>query len=130
MNYVPWPEGDEPLSFGALTAPVLSAIRFAYRLERQHKDQDIPWTGPNIGEGSLVVSFPPDLCLTRKNLAYSLDDQGRCALEEIIGIAVQLGIEQGRRMEVTSSPSKMRELSIALALDTLKGISTHRKEAS
>lgn len=99
-----WPEDEaEPLSFDAITRPLIKAIKYAYKLERRNKGKSIPWSGPEIGRPELAICLPAKEKLSAKMLAYSEDDQGRDALEEIVGLAVQLGIEQGRRI-FRSSP--------------------------
>jgi hypothetical protein len=94
-----WPkQPDEPLPFPTIADPIVSAIRFAYDIKRKNVGKDIPWKGPNIGRRELSTCFPPDIQLSAETLGYALDDQGRDALEEIIGVAIRLGIEQGRRI--------------------------------
>jgi hypothetical protein len=88
-DYVPWPEKGGPATFAMLADSICAAIRFAYQLKRQNQDQDIPWTGPDIGED--------DEQLSAEMLALIEKDQGRDALDEIVGLALRLGIEQGRR---------------------------------
>ncbi len=95
---------DEPeFRFTDLTDAVIKAIRTAYNLRRKNKEKDIAWTGPqfdkdNFSDHLAACCFSPEHKLTAENLRYSEEDQGRDALEEIVGVAVQLGIEQGIRM--------------------------------
>ena len=98
-----WPPDDAPANFEDLTAPICAAIRFAYRLQRRNQDRDIPWSGPEIGAEERATALLAQAQLGAVNLAYSLDDQGRDALTEIIGLAVRLGIEQGRRIVKSSA---------------------------
>ncbi len=92
-----WPlEG--PVDFEELTGPVCRAIRFGYQLERRNKDTSIPWTGLDIGKCEKAAGFSPHDKLHSTNLEYDENEQGRDALEVLVGIAVQLGAEQGRRM--------------------------------
>lgn len=112
-KYIPWPDrDDDTLSFDLLTKPVCEAIRFAYELERRNQDSSIPWSGPDVGRTS--TSLQPKERLDRENLEYSLDHQGRDALREIIGIAIQLGIEQGRRLERQSLESELCNIQMKL----------------
>ena len=98
-----WPADGKPSDLEDLVQPICAAIKFAYRLRRQNHHQDIPWWGPDIG-GAEAAHAPRAKCQLRaKNLHQSLDEQGRDALTEIIGLAVRLGIEQGRRI-VQNSP--------------------------
>jgi hypothetical protein len=98
-----WPADGSPASFDDLTTPICEAIQFAYDLQRRNRDQDIPWTGPPIGEDERATAFDAHDQLRAENLAYSITDQGRDALTEIIGLALRIGIEQGRRIVKTST---------------------------
>lgn len=100
-RYAPWPENDEPAAFEEISEPIIKAIRFAYRLVRRNKTKDIPWSGLDLGQNEKVTCSRPMTKLTADHLAFALEDQGRDALEEIVSLAIQLGIEQGRRMEIT-----------------------------
>jgi len=100
-RYTQWPENDEPAEFGEIAKPILKAIRFAYRIRRRNKDKDIPWIGLDLGQDEKVTCIRPMDLLTVDGLAFSLEDQGRNTLEEIVSLAIQLGIEQGRRIEKT-----------------------------
>ena len=95
-----WPKDNKSLSsFEELTEPVVRAIRFAYKLERKNSNLDIPWLGYDIGEKEKGTSRSPDKKLSVEKLKYQEEEQGRSALETLIGLAVQLGIEQGRRLQ-------------------------------
>jgi hypothetical protein len=93
-----WPKGGKPVSFEDLTRPIARAIRFAYEMKRRRADKDIPWDGLQIGGRERACSLPVEQALSAENLAYSLEDQGRDALAEILGIQAQLAFEQGRRI--------------------------------
>ncbi len=95
----PWPKGGKTVSFHEITEPIMNALRFAYSLHRKNEEKDIPWEGLDIGESQKATCFVPDENLSADSLAFQLEDQGRTPLEVIVGIAVQLGIEQGRRVE-------------------------------
>jgi len=81
-------------TFEELVKPVVKALKAAYTLERKPL-ADIKWRGPNISNG---FSLSPSERLTAENLRYSEESQGRFALDEIVGIAVSLGIEQGKNL--------------------------------
>ncbi len=93
-----WPKDDKHVSFCKLTEPVCKAIRKAYKLTPRNYGDKIKWTGFVLPERIAATCLPYDEVLTREQLEYSEQDQGRDPLEEIVGIAVQLGIEQGRRL--------------------------------
>lgn len=100
--------------FSELVKPIKKAILFAYDLKRKNENKNIPYKGYNIGEKSLVTCFSPVETLRVKNLKYSLEDQGRDALDEIIAIAIQLGIEQGYRIFKDSTEYKLIQLRLSL----------------
>jgi hypothetical protein len=110
--YLPWPDkDDEPAMFEPIADAICNAIRFAYKMTRQNINKDIPWSGPNIGSEEKATCHQPIEQLSAKTLAYSLEDQGRDALDEIIGLALRLGIEQGRRILRSSLEYKMINIS-------------------
>ncbi len=94
-----WPTSNKPARFSDLAGPIVEAIRFAYKMRRRHTDEDIPWHGLEISEKEQVTCLCAEESLSADALAWCLEDQGRDALEEIIGLALRLGIEQGRRLE-------------------------------
>ncbi len=102
-----WPEDNKTVMFDELTEPIIKAIRFAYDVTRKNENKDIPWEGLDIGKSARACCFSPPEALAASNLRYSLDDQGRDALEEIVGLAVQLGIEQGRRVTYDDLSGRM-----------------------
>lgn len=114
----PWPD-EKPVNFRELVGPVCDAVRFSYDLSRRNEHRSIPWTGHNIGSEELVCSSPPHERLKRSELQYNEKEQGRDALEVLVGIAVQLGIEQGRRMERKRSSDK-HDLAVILAKEVLR----------
>ena len=88
-----WPDDEGAATFSDLCDSVRDALEFAYDLKRKNAGKTIPWNGlPTMQEAGT------DFLLDSENLRYSEEDQGRDALDVIIGIAVQLGIEQGRRI--------------------------------
>ncbi len=88
--------------FEDLVAPVVKALKAAYSLKRRPL-ADIEWRGPNISNG---MSLSPCERLTAENLQYSEESQGRFAIDEIIGIAVSLGIEQGKNLAAIESEKR------------------------
>ncbi len=89
-----WPKNGEPADFEQLVAPIQKAINFAYNLERKNKDKRIPYKGFDSENHSIDINK----LLSAENLHYSEEDQGRDALCILVGLAVQLGIEQGKRI--------------------------------
>ena len=107
-----WPEGNKTASFEDLTRPVIRAMRFAYSMKRRNEDKDIPWAGPALGRDMRATCLPYDTALSAANLRYSKEEQGRDALTEIVGVAVQLGIEQGRRIAADSTEARVNDMII------------------
>ena len=99
MSNKPWPEGGALVHFTELTEPVVRAIEACYSMQPREGilDKGVTWSGLDLGAHELAICFSPDEALSGSHLRYSSEDQGRSPLEEIIAIAVQLGIEQGRR---------------------------------
>lgn len=118
-----WPKDGKPADFSDLVEPVVKALRFCYSMRRKNQGIDVPWNGHNIGRDELVTCFDPLYALSAEMLTYDKEDQGREAVEVIVGIALQLGIEQGRRIERTSDRRRhedfMREMD-QLIIKSLK----------
>ena len=113
-----WPKDGKPAQFSKLVDPIVRAIKFAYKLERKNDGKNIPWAGYNIGKKDLCCCLAANEKLKAKNLAWALDDQGRDALDEIVCLAVQLGIEQGRRVRAESQESIIAMLDINMRAAT------------
>ena len=108
-----WPENDKVLSFWELTDPVVDLVRQAYSLRRKAAiKKGLDWKGPSLPKSLAASSFPFDEKVSAENLRYDEEEQGRDPLTVIIGIAVQLGIEQGRRI----SAAEMNQLKKSLEL--------------
>jgi hypothetical protein len=91
-----WPTSGDQVDFGDLVDPVVRAIRTAYALRRRPKGQDIEWTGPMYGWREASSCGDPRTALSAEWLLHD-EEQGRDALDTLVGIAVRLGMEQGRR---------------------------------
>lgn len=92
----------EPLDswyFDDITLNLRDSIEFAYTLRRKRKGKSIPYNGPELTALDLLVGAPGvKETLEAEWLRISDEDQGRDALQEILGCAVRIGIEQGFRM--------------------------------
>ena len=97
MTIKQWPDNNGRVPFWEITGPICDSIRAAYKLERINEDKDVLYNGLDIGKD--IPDLRPDQKLTAENLRYDKEDQGRDALEVLIGIAVQLGSELGKRIE-------------------------------
>jgi hypothetical protein len=82
-----WPQDGQYLDFEKICAPLVKALRFAFKLTRKNRDKDIPYKGPNIGPRERASCLSAKHQLSAEMLQYSEEDQGRKADEEIIGLA-------------------------------------------
>lgn len=121
-----WPDDGKPASFPDLVEPVCKALRQAYSMRRKNKDKDIKWTGPSQARSCSASCFEHEEHLMADNMRYSLEDQGRDALTEIVGIAVQLGIEQGERMFKTSTVYELEQMRIRIIESEIEQIRKSR----
>jgi hypothetical protein len=111
-----WPKDNETVSFWNLTGPVCFAIRQAYELVPKDYGKKIVWSGLTLPKNMKVTSLEFDERLIRKQLEYEEEDQGRDPLEVIVGIAVQLGIEQGRRLNEKDKVPIVDLMKIAISM--------------
>lgn len=98
MSNRAWPNDGKPVQFEDISLPVVNAIRQLYRM-RFKGYRDVDWRGLDIGASEKACCYPPDKQLSREQLRYDSLEQGRPPLQVLVGLAVQLGIEQGRRIE-------------------------------
>ncbi len=97
-----WPDNDETLDFSDLTEPIVDLIRQAYWLNSAHSTKKgLVWRGPSLPKSLAATCHPYDEALSAERLRYNDSEQGIDPLMVIVGIAVQLGIEQGRRMNAS-----------------------------
>ncbi|MHA2280096.1 MAG: hypothetical protein ACXAC5_04370 [Promethearchaeota archaeon] len=97
MKKIEWPEDGKAMCFEALSDSVREVVRHCYTLSRKNKKKDVDWKGPSLPRCMQATCLSFEDNLKAESLEYQLHDQGRDAMEVIIGIAIQLGIEQGRR---------------------------------
>lgn len=116
-----WPKNGRHMCFVKLTEPVYLAIREAYSLTLQEYGESIKWTGPELPQSMGATCLPYDELLTREQLEYDEQDQGRDPLEVIVGIAVQLGMEQGRRLakEDLKTSLELLDMSVRMLKNTI-----------
>ena len=94
-----WPKDEsKPASFRELAKCVRKAFLDGANWERINRSKNIKWTGPPQGKYSAPVSLAFGVGLRAKTLRVDETEQGRDFLDHIIGIALQLGVEQGRRI--------------------------------
>jgi hypothetical protein len=87
-----WPKAGNSVDFESLTAPLAQWLR-------THAQGVIEkYDGLPLGEIESAGCLQPADALTQESLDYNRTHQGRDAFDTVIGLAVQLGIEQGRRL--------------------------------
>lgn len=91
-----WPEDGAPADLEDLVTPLHAwwGERIKW-LQSGREPWDYEYTGPEIGDQH--VCLPAVDSLSREGLAQH-EEQGRDPLNAMLTVAVQLGIEQGRRL--------------------------------
>lgn len=121
-----WPENGAAVALDDLAQPICEAIRFAYELRRKNRKRDIPWDSfetPESAHGHNIRET-----LRAEHLRYSDENQNRDCLEEIIGCAIRLGIEQGHRMAHSSSEYKAMKITASINSDIIREAAAKRRE--
>jgi hypothetical protein len=91
-----WPVDGSPLNFEDMANSVIALLKDGYKLLRKNRGKDLKYKGPDHKEQACCP--PIRERLKAESLAGEMEDQGRNALDIIIGHAIQIGIEQGRRI--------------------------------
>ncbi len=117
-----WRKDGEPESFTSIADHIKKAIKFAYKMERTNVKKDIKWEGLDIGQKEKATCYSPDEQLTAENLKYSFEEQDKDALDEILALALRLGIEQGRRIEKSGLEKNLLTMRIDIISVELKEI--------
>ncbi len=112
---LPWPEDGSPADFETLTSGIKGAIKSAYQMRRRRRKGDVSYKGLDIGQHEKACCLRPNQALTAQSLAYNKEDQGRDALDVILGLAIQLGIEQGRRVTQEKVNERLRLIKVVMA---------------
>lgn len=91
----------EPFDFGAVADDLVRMIKSAYRLKRVNLGKDLKWKGTaELTQSEILCSSPPIAeRIKAESLKFEQEDQGRSALDVIVCLALQLGIDQGLRMK-------------------------------
>ncbi|MFA6092035.1 MAG: hypothetical protein WCU88_05375 [Elusimicrobiota bacterium] len=79
-------------------------------------ERDLSWEGPSLPRTLRAGSLEFTDHLKASNLQYSLEDQGRDNLEEILGMFIQVGIGQGYRRFMNGTNILRAHASLAQAL--------------
>jgi len=111
-----WPKNNKPGSFPFIADSIVHAIKAHYKLERKFPKK-YKFKGYDLDKADLLS---PDWVLKAKNLKETEEDQGRDALKEIISLAIQMGIQQGKRIETDRSSLSIGIQTIELGLGMIK----------
>lgn len=87
-----WPNDNKPIDFESIVEPLARWLR-AYQAGHTEVYDGLP-----LGRQESTGSLQPVDALTVASLEYNLTNQGRDVIDVVLGLAVQLGIEQGRRL--------------------------------
>lgn len=110
-----WPK-ERSVNFDDLVNPIVKAIKFAYTIRRKNLSKDIPYDGYERNS-MLAGCLPIGEALSVKGLEFDLEDQGRTAIEVIVGLAIQLGIEHGQRLAKAEHKKRMKLFALFLGDD-------------
>ena len=98
--YIPkaWPDDEkETVPFSELVKGVRLALTAAYKLTTR-PIKSVPYRGYDIGDGTKISCSVPAERLSEEGLKRE-KEYGRDVLQVLLETAVQLGIEQGRRIK-------------------------------
>lgn len=103
MSNIDFPKDKtKTLDFSLLCSEVKKALLSSHEiretnLEKGKRTKPVYWR--KLGDNAnYATSFSPSKILSTDCLAESLEDQGIDTLDEIIGVAITLGIQQGLRI--------------------------------
>ena len=97
----------------------MKALKAAYRFRRKPIVEYPSGKGQTLNRKMLWYCSEAER-LTAENLRYSFEDQNRSALEEIIGIAVALGIQQGTNITTAEYERLIETMKIQHNLELSK----------
>lgn len=99
-----WPDKLKPADIESLSKPLRKAFLQAVSLKKT-QPTSITYGGPEVTNnlGALAVGPSAKERLTEEGLAYD-KERGRDALDVMILLALQLGMEQGMRLFVERNP--------------------------
>ena len=120
MSYKEWPEDNEPAAFEQISGPIVRALADLIgnkmvqvaKVKRRTSNglsgykfgaatsaiKTIDYDGYNIGRSEQATCGNAADQLEETQLQWQWTDQGRTPVEVIVTLAIQLGIEQGRRI--------------------------------
>ena len=102
-----WPDDGSPARFEKIVVPVARILRQILTKRRRvipQRNLKIKYSGLRLGKSERATCLDVDELLRPEQLCEIYENQGRDVVETIVGLAVQLGIEQGRRLERQNTP--------------------------
>jgi len=95
-----WSPYPEALDVGRLAEVAQDMIEQVADVEvtRERGDDGVRYDGPPLHPRFFVTAFKPEKALSKEKLDFAFEDQGRDALEEVMMVILQMGIEQGLRL--------------------------------
>ena len=111
-----WPEDGSPVRFEDLVAPIADWLRNTTLGDRA--ERRMTYAGFELGERESAGCLQPDEALSPESIAYNMESQGRDSFDVAVGIAVQLGLEQGRRVDGRHA-SRMPAMPAMRVIDAL-----------
>lgn len=118
-----WLSNNAPADFEELIKECKDTLLQGIKYERINTDKDIKWNGhTTTNPYNRHVSLDPDFQLKAKHMKEVLEAQGRDFIDIILGLAISLGIEQGRRITLTNSHIKSTLGVMITCSDILKKV--------
>lgn len=109
-----WPTNGGPADFEDLTTVMGETLESAYDMTPRDLTTDLNWTGPSTPEFARVGSPSFQERLTVESLLNNEQNFGRDPLDVIMGIGMQLGMEQGRRAVMSSPGLQQADLQLSV----------------
>ncbi len=125
-----WPADNKMVGFPDIADPIREALQIAMDKGEKVYEEGIEWTGLKQGFKNQATVPSPLEALHSYNLKRSNKKQNRDVFTEIITIAIQLGMEQGRREII----QELKEVSFVFSSETgkkvIEQITRDREEGS
>jgi hypothetical protein len=121
-----WASNDKPARFDQLSDALVALMSELYpEVDFEDAKPDPTWRGPSLGMREAAIAVDPEKRFSKDYLEWLLESQNRTALGAVIDLALQLGIEQGRRLETSDRVGAFLE---AHRGDSLRALLTRIKD--
>lgn len=111
-----WNKENKPEDFYNIIDPLINAVLFSYQLVRQNQGKNIPYDGMDIGDNEKATCLSPDVLFNSSHIETMELEYDKSLIDTIICLAVQLGIEQGRRIYANDRKNTMKWAMVCGAL--------------